>query len=340
MTDLGAVERCAIVGYPAPLERDDYALAAAEIEESLAALPGAVAVYRIGSVSAPGISDLDRVLVLGRPLALAPLWSRVSASTRAVAMHGPFVVDRETFARHRWFALLQPLEIAWGTAVEVESPPAAEYLSVLHAAEGLVVALLRMHKQIATARIKARSTLCIFHSLRHSLQLASVSEQDCSPVWEVMEETQLLRRDWFGLDRPQQERRLRRLVAVAIPGIVAALESLPAREADRELQGGPGFKNITLVPAGPGESSHMSAASAVSPALARRSRRIGEIGWRLRRGRLFLPERAVGWLLPPASGPDQAVRIERDRIVANYRAFLRATGPGASSIGLTPGAGR
>src|SRR4051794_19503199 len=77
--------------WPRPISPNEYVSAASELEEALTTVPGAVAVYRFGSIGAPGISDLDRIVVVedgGPPI--PDLWRALSEQTRQVAMHSPF----------------------------------------------------------------------------------------------------------------------------------------------------------------------------------------------------------------------------------------------------------
>src|SRR5438128_1095360 len=73
---------------PQPARSREYEDAAAEMEALLLELPGLIAIYRAGSVSVPGISDLDLVCVIEEPNAPLPsLWERLAPRTRELAMH-------------------------------------------------------------------------------------------------------------------------------------------------------------------------------------------------------------------------------------------------------------
>src|SRR5205085_4610358 len=71
--------RVILSSFPERASPRDYAEAAAELEGLLVELPGALAVYRFGNVGAPGISDLDRLVVVERPDAVPDVWNRLSA---------------------------------------------------------------------------------------------------------------------------------------------------------------------------------------------------------------------------------------------------------------------
>src|SRR5919198_74855 len=114
----GSERGIALTRLPMPARVDQYEHASQEIAEALRQLPGLVAAYRAGSVSAPGISDLDWVAVIEPGSAAFDVWSGLSERTRYLAMHAPFLVDPATFRRHRWFAHLEPLELSFGAPIE------------------------------------------------------------------------------------------------------------------------------------------------------------------------------------------------------------------------------
>lgn len=325
---------CRVVGLPAPFSELDYEQAGSEIDAALAGLAGAVAVYRTGGVSAPGISDLDRVVVLEHPVSVGRAWAQLSPRAREIAMHSPFAVDAQTFRRQRWFSSLEPLECVWGEELQAEAVPGGSYLPTLHATEGLILALLKMAKQLATRRIKARSSLCILHSLRHSLRLAELDRGAAPRLWRCMEETGALRDSWFGLPAHEREDRLRRLVAASPAAISEALGALPARPASGSLRGGRGFETVTLAPGPTLRAVAETRRVGAKDRLLALSRRGGELYWRAAPRRIFVPAPAIGWLERPRGGDEAGLRERRDRIVSEYAGFIRAAGPDASSIGF------
>ena len=135
-------------------------------------LPGLIAIYSVGGVSAPGISDLDRVAVVSGTGKVPSIWPRLSEETRALAMHPPFLVDRRTFANHRLIAYLEPAELTAGEAIEVEDPPAPDYIRRVLGAESILLNLVRMLKYRVTGRLKVRAVLCQLQMVRHGLTLA------------------------------------------------------------------------------------------------------------------------------------------------------------------------
>src|SRR6266540_6924002 len=89
-------ENVVLTSFPTAAVEEDYARAAVELEECLAELPGAVAVYKYGSITAPGISDLDRVAVVEGGRAAPDVWPRLSERTRYLVMHTPARSEEHT----------------------------------------------------------------------------------------------------------------------------------------------------------------------------------------------------------------------------------------------------
>jgi hypothetical protein len=329
-----SVTRARLTRLPAPASLEDYARASAEMESRLRELPGIVAVYRTGSVSVPGISDLDRIAVV-RPGSRVPaIWSELSAETRLLAMHGPFLVDTTTFARHRWFADLQPLELAWGDSLDIEARPAPEHIELLIAAESLVIAVLKLVKQAAAGRVKVRPTLCELNNLRRDLSLARLDRDDAPEAWSLADEVTRLREEWWNLPASQRSSRFRALLDQSLPATAKALRALSARSngggQNRHFRLHGVWDNVTL------EAGDPVAAwkpGRLSPATAR-STPLAEAVWRWSARTVAVPGSVIS-LLERSPGYEE-LRAERREILQRYVDFLATTksysGIGAAGV--------
>lgn len=331
--------RIRLTGLPQHAREHDYERASAEIEARLRVLPGLVAIYRAGSVSALGISDLDHVAVVDGRGVVPSIWESLSAPTKHLAAHSPFLVDVETFRRHRSFAHLAPLRHVAGEPVRVDAPPQHEHGDLLIATEGLVLSLLRALKGISTNRVKVRSTLCELHNVRHGLALARLEEQAAPRAWALTREVGELRRTWFddGGPRPR-EAAFRDLLGRVLPALGEALAAIAQKVGDGACGGGSlalggAWSNVTLTgAAGPWAPT---APSVRLRALTARSRRASEARWRLLRPETAVPA-AVLCLLRGDDPAHGAFRARREEIVRAYRRFIAACEPGYSTIGLSP----
>jgi hypothetical protein len=319
--------------FPRVATEADYEQATAELEGRLAELPGIVAVYRTGSVSVLGISDIDRIAVV-EPGATPPdVWSSLSEDTRSLAMHGPFLVDTETFPRVRWLADLEPLELVSGEEIPLQERPEPEYLDLLIATESLVVLTLKLLKQAASGRVKVRPTLCELHNLRHDLRLAGIAHSDAPEAWALTERVASLRSSWWSL-RDGERRAM--FLSLFADSWRAASESFQAvsqghpngRGRVSRLPLSAAWDNVVLVPRSVPDSWPAGRLSGV----VARSARAAEALWRARRHELGVPAPVLSLILDEQAEM-RALRDERRRIVRRYRDFLGRT-RGYSGIGL------
>jgi hypothetical protein len=309
----------------------DYAAAAEEIDARLRELPGIVAIYALGSVTAPGISDLDRIAVVDGGAALRPFWPELTERTRYVAMHTPFAVDADTFRRHRWFAYLEPLEAVWGEPIAPEAPPLEEHANLLLAAESLTLNLLRVVKAVRTGRVKVRSALCELHSVRHGLSLAGLCQENAPRAFALAGEVAELRREWFEAPEEARERRIGELVATAEPALREALAALGGAPRPAEpLKLAAAWSAVTLRPSQEAGAPEPAAPSRFGFLLAR-SPRLAEARWRAGSHDVEIREQVLA-LLRGDVEPDFHAR--RTEVARRYARFAETQAPGFSTIGL------
>lgn len=310
----------------------DYDKAAKEIDGLLGSLPGIVAVYRLGSVSAPGISDVDRIAVVERSARGPTVWGRMSESTRYVAMHSPFLVDVDTFVRHRWFAMPEPLELVAGTELALEEPPSHQLLRELAGIEGLVVSRLKLAKQLATGRIKVRPFLCELHNLRHDLRLTGISESAAPHAWALTAEILAVRDQWWKTADQERDSRvleLSSLAPLAIEEALAGFSRVTSQTATASpMRLGAEWNNVTLT-----NEPVQKASFEFAGLFGRVSRRAAELVWRHERHHLALPNPVVSFLSAARAAADE-VLAERLVVVRRYAAFMDTQDTGWSSIGL------
>lgn len=321
--------------YPRFVTREAYGSVADEIEGLLATLPGLLAIYRTGSVSAPGISDLDRIAVVERSARLSSIWRRLSEGARYVALHSPFLVDAETFTRHRWFATVEPLELVTGTAAEILEPPKPSAVRVITGVEGLVVSRLKLAKQLAIGRIKVRPLLCELHSVRHDLRLLGLSEQAAPRAWQLAAEIDSLRCDWWTIAEHERDRRVLDLVARGPQALDEALARHVRMSTERPTSASirldAEWRNVTLVSAS--NPTRNTSPSQLSRLIGPISRRAVELVWRQRRHELALPASVIATLSGALNDRDELM-AERLRVVRSYSAFMEQQPEGWSSIGF------
>lgn len=332
-----------LVGHPRPAAKEDYRRAADELEGRLAELPGLVAIYRVGEVSTPGISDLDRVAVVDSERPVPAIWPQLTEATRALAMHPPFLVDPSTFASHRLIAHLEPMELATGAEIALEERPDPDYVERLLGAESIVLNLVRLLKYRAIGRIKVRAVLCELHTVRHGLRLAGLDRSEAAAAWRLADEVASLRGGWFALPPGRRDERLRQVVLDALPALISALDGLAACSpradelSDGRLALGGAWTGITLRGVGESPTPNPRPGARLTEAIAGVSPKAAEVAWRLllRRREVMLPARVVA-LLGRCPSEHAEVCVRRADVLARHREFLAERGRGYASIAISP----
>jgi hypothetical protein len=330
------LDKAVLKRFPRKATAEDYAQAAGELERLLAKLPGAVAVYKFGSVTALGISDLDRLVVVEGRREVPDLWSQLSPSTRYLAMHTPVAVDPQTFTQHRWLGDLSDLEPVWGEPLPVERRPALEYSEPLLATEGLVVTALKLAKLGVTGHAKVRPLLCELRNVRLDLGLARLERNQAQQAWALADEVDRLRDEWWDLADAEQRSGMQQLLAIAPESIAEAITALGAQLVEpqpppRTLRLRGAWRNVTVVPGDPLDGKPAGLLNMVG-----RSRRLGEARWRWVPRQLALPPGVISLLVGPAPSQYQPFRAARDAVVRRHADFLGFYGPGYSGLSFAP----
>jgi hypothetical protein len=318
--------------WPVSVAPNEYASVAEAIRRHLARIHGLVSIYGFGGVSAPGISDLDRIAVVGGSDPVPSIWPALSRRQRYVALHTPFLVDAETFKLHRWFSYLSNLELLDGEPVAVEEPEESELLGLLLGVEGLVSTRIRLEKLRFAQRIKVRSLLCDLHNLRHDLRLAGLTATSSPAAWKVVDEVSHLRSEWWDIDQYQRELRVSALISAAVTGIDEALgqyENADPGSRSESFSLGGNWRNVRLATV---RSPAQGIGAVVPAAVSRRSRRGSELRWNSAHHQVQVPGAVIALLDRLRLGIGTPLN-KRRQIVTRYAKFVDSH-PGWSRIGL------
>ncbi|CAN5669024.1 hypothetical protein BH18ACT13_BH18ACT13_01760 [soil metagenome] len=319
--------------FPLPLTQAQYDDASSSIERLLLMVPGVVSVYRTGSVSAPGISDLDRIAVTSPEGPFRGIWEMLTETQRYAAMHTPFISSVSTFAEHSSYANLEPLEHVAGQQIAFDRPcPASVTFSRVLGIEGLVTLRLKLEKQAVTGRVKVRPLLCELHNLRHCLRLAGLDEQAAHGAWEVARAITELRASWWEWSPKKRQTSLLDIFCCAIAAIDAALQSIDGPTGGSTLdrfQLRDPWQNVTLIVGKPARSKWLSSKLLN---VSRMSRRATEILWRSANREFCVPAAVISTLHEVRAGP--GIFADRRQRVARYQDFMRSAGRGWSQIGV------
>lgn len=141
------------------------------IRSAANALP-LVSVYEFGTVSAPGVSDLDFILVVDESL-LEPRRRREALWSDDYLMDWPIVFSESQFEKLPYLLHTGALELVWGTEADV-APLAGDHEAILNAAKLADFGHFLLHALIklrAHDTVSARSCLLRLRSVAHSVWL-------------------------------------------------------------------------------------------------------------------------------------------------------------------------
>lgn len=196
--------RC--IKIPRPCDPEAYESATKKIADHAEELTNVIAVYRIGNVASPGISDLDIVIVVkdGTHLSQEGILANLSADERYTLMHGLFCVN-ETFWRNRYlFFKFDNLSHLRGRYDEPEDLPPKwlEWSALRIALQHLIRVYSGLSAQLCLRFLKVRSLLCELNALRYDFETISplVNRRLASDFSDYLENVKQVRAHWFHME--------------------------------------------------------------------------------------------------------------------------------------------
>lgn len=236
--------------FPRPCTLADYESAILEYVEPLTRRSEIAGIYQFGSVGAPGISDIDLIVVLEDDVHTFPeellRLDRLSATARYLFMHRPFVMGRSACRGIRLFYDVHRLTARHGretpeSLVGDRLPTGMEERDVRTAMlVDFGMELLRqfVQKQVS-GRVEVRPLLCLLLSAQTSINLAAgLGILDLPRSQAFGERIRTLRADAFALPAPVVTAGVARLVESAADLLSTALFRAGERLGGPEAAGG------------------------------------------------------------------------------------------------------
>ena len=181
-----------------PLSLADYEHVIEMYAAECSAIPGVSAIYQFGSVGAPGLSDIDLVVVLDddAPL-LCPDFERLSIKherwrsdplVRACFIHDVYVCPRSAFTHIDW--IIPGNRWARRAGVEVEREvPAGEEQKIIELVHGLDFCIGRLHEFATLGDGTPRSVRCLvpqLWSLIHTQRFLASAGVELEKSWDTV----------------------------------------------------------------------------------------------------------------------------------------------------------
>jgi hypothetical protein len=235
------IEQCSFCCEPASYPVDAYIEARDSYIKAVRKLPGLVSIYQMGGLAAPGISDIDLILVFDDEVkGLRRVnfgFDHLSPLERYLFMQSsPFLVCRSVFDQLHTFFFPTGLTCLDGQAIRLASH-SEEYLRpfrFLFAVDMAVTKLIWFSHTILSRKIPLRETLCQLHSVTYNIQSVKTLMPGAGTPWRSYEkQIAELRDNWFQSNAPLRKRTCFELMLDAIQilfSIAEILGSLAERE--------------------------------------------------------------------------------------------------------------
>jgi hypothetical protein len=186
-------------GYPRAMARDVYACAIEDVLGRLRCEPAVLAVYQVGAVRTPGISDVDLLVIFrdDADCALDPLAGLADAA-RYVFAHSQFGMPARHFAGAVRFGFFHDYRLLHGTAQQPEGVALAaadrEAVDRQAGIEYLLKLFVTMSVERRYGIVKVRNLLLLGRSLRYDLDYVGAGD---SRVGSLVDEIVAWREQWF-----------------------------------------------------------------------------------------------------------------------------------------------
>ena len=191
-----------LTGFPVSCPREAYDSATDKIASHARQFDQVLAIYRMGNVAHPGISDLDVIVVVEDDEALPSFefTRELSEMERQTLIHGVFVVSRTFWQQRELFYSYSNLAQLYGPDHPGVSYEENVEQQVRMAIQHLVRTCLSHYVQMTRRCLKVRSLLCGLNAIRFDLLHLddNVSPEVISETKSALGKLESLREDWFG----------------------------------------------------------------------------------------------------------------------------------------------
>lgn len=166
-----------LIDYPTHIPLDDYERLKNKLTQKLIEHPSVLSVYQMGSVRAPGISDLDLICVFkNNSKNDNNLRQALSKDEKKILTHGIFGVEEQDLKKAISFNLLSNLELIGGKNLFIDNYKTHNDESLKHqiALEYIVKMFITLNKQLTFRTVKLRSFLLLGKAILFDLELLGI----------------------------------------------------------------------------------------------------------------------------------------------------------------------
>ncbi len=190
-----------LVNYPSPVPAERYDRAIQKYLDKIKHFDGVIAVFQMGSIQAPGLSDIDLIVVTTDdfPAKLSEKLS-IRGIDDALFIHGPLVIPESALSDLQYLIYASGLKLICGQArapsFDELNPVARKSLELCYILDFTESRLFQFAGQSTTDRLDLRSWLTRIWSSTHTWNLfRHLSET--SPEPETIHQIYNMRADWI-----------------------------------------------------------------------------------------------------------------------------------------------
>lgn len=188
---------------PRPCPRTAYETAAQKIALNAIKHPNVVAIYQMGNVGAPGISDLDIIIVVkdAKRFSFDGFFADLTKDEQYTLMHGLFCVNVAFWRNRLLFLKFDNLKLLAGKNIEPVELPLQwlEWAELRFAVQHLIRVYVSLFVQLFFRLLKVRSLLCELNALRYDFDVLSklLNVESRHKFMNYIVAVQQIRSQWF-----------------------------------------------------------------------------------------------------------------------------------------------
>ena len=204
---------------PEKVNKDHYENIRQEIQNLFSKNKSVLSIYEYGSVSSPGVSDIDLIFILNdhdlSDTGLFDLHEASESAKKLVADGTVIKMPKNVMHNLMYIDNLFPKRIL-GKEIFIKEPTQEEKKFITYVAliDWLPERILKLGKIFNSEKINVNNALCTLHSFCYSLRTLNKTLGSDDKSLLVISKTSELRNNWYDLDGP--EKHLLKLLKLAI----------------------------------------------------------------------------------------------------------------------------
>ena len=195
--------------YPKRVSEDFYQSARDHIVSYYSQNTDIVSIYEYGSVSSPGVSDLDMILVLKNEVNSKEHeleFSNIGSDVNSLVVDGTVMkMPESVFCKLNYFDNFNLIKLL-GKEILVEEIAEEDrpFLEIISIIDWLPERILRLTRALNNEVINISNVLCILHSFSYSIKKINKLTENTHDSESILNMIQSLRNKWHSMEDPEK----------------------------------------------------------------------------------------------------------------------------------------